>query len=266
MARTVLLIDYYPRSISRIRSLLQSSGYRTIVAQDADQGMEEFRKAAPDLTLIQDLLPKGHGYEVCRALKDSEHGHRSPVILLTAPRSGGKRHELLQTRCDDFVEKPFTDEALMAAVRKILPMEVAPAIPAVAVARAAARPAAQNAMAIPVAAPLPAAPIPIEFTADDIGAALDQILPGPPKKKEEAVKVEEVVEEPKNGKRRSLKSLLKRKSKPKSKAKSKAKSAAKTTAKSPTKSTAARGRKTTKKKKSTKKRDSGRKVAAPVGA
>lgn len=263
MARTVLLIDYAPRSISRIRTLLQDTGYRTIVAHDAAQGMVEFRNAKPQLTLIQDLLPKGHGYEVCREMKESEHGHRSPVILLTAPRSGGRRHELLQTRCDDFVEKPFTDEALLAAVRKILPVEVvsaAPApmpAPAVAMAQAVAQPVAPA--AVPAAAPTPVAAIPVQFTDDDIGAALDMILPGPPEKKEEPIKVEEVVAEPKNGKRRSLKTLLKRKRKPKGKKESAAKS--KTTAKP--KATAKRERKTTKKK-STRKRASIKKVPAPA--
>ena len=249
MARTVLLIDYSPRSISRIRTLLQTTGYRTIVAHDAAEGMEEFRNATPELTLIQDLLPKGHGYEVCRELKDSEHGHRSPVILLTAPRSGGRRHELLQTRCDDFVEKPFTDEALLTAVRKILPVEMVSAAPAPAMAQAVAQPVASA--AVPAGAPVPVAAIPVEFTADDIGAALDMFLPGPPEKKEEPVKVEEVVAEPKNGKRRSLKTLLKRKRKPKSKKESAAKP----------KTTAKRERKTTKKK-STRKRASIKKVPA----
>jgi len=253
MARTVLLIDYSPRSISRIRTLLQETGYRTIVAHDAAEGMAEFRNATPELTLIQDLLPKGHGYEVCRELKDSEHGHRSPVILLTAPRSGGRRHELLQTRCDDFVEKPFTDEALLTAVRKILPVELVSAAPKRAVARAQAVAQPVASAAVPAAAPAPMAAIPVEFTDDDIGAALDMILPGLPEKKEEPIKVEEVVAEPKNGKRRSLKALLKRKRKPKSK----------TASAATPKTTAKRERKTTKKK-STRKRASIKKVPAPA--
>ena len=251
MARTVLLIDYSPRSISRIRTLLQETGYRTIVAHDAAQGMEEFRKAMPELTLIQDLLPKGHGYEVCRELKDSEHGHRSPVILLTAPRSGGRRHELLQTRCDDFVEKPFADAALLAAVRKILPVEVVSAAPSPARVQAVAQPVASA--AVPAAAPPPMVAIPVQFTDDDIGAALDMILPGPPKKREEPIKVEEVVAEPKNGKRRSLKTLLTRKRKPESKKESAAKP----------KTTAKRERKAAKKK-SARKRTSIKKVPAPA--
>jgi CheY-like chemotaxis protein len=274
MAKTVLLIDYYPRSISRIRSLLQSSGYRTVVAHDADQGMEEFQKATPDLTLIQDLLPKGHGYEVCRQLKDSEHGHRSPVILLTAPRGGGRRHELLQTRCDDFVEKPFTDDALMAAVRKILPVaETAPPVPKAAAAHVATQ--AAGAMAVAAAAPSAPVPIPVEFTADDIGTALDMIMPGPARKKEEPVeadaKAAEVVEEPSNGKRRSLKSLLKRKRKPrsatksKSTAKSKSASKGKGDAKSAkTKSAAARKKRKSTKKKAARTGTSGKKVPAPA--
>lgn len=161
MAKTVLLIDYDPRSIARIRTLLTSAGYRTVIARDAEQGREEFERATPHLTLIQDLLPKGHGYEVCRELKSTEHGQNSPVVLLTARRGSGKRHELLQTKCDDFVVKPFTDEGLIEAVRRIVPPEVP--------ARTSGEP---RSAVVSSSAP----EIPVEFSEHDIGSRLDEIL------------------------------------------------------------------------------------------
>ena len=198
MTKTVLLIDYDPRSIARIRSLLNAAGYHTIVAHDGAQGLEEFERASPHLTLIQDLLPKGHGFQVCRELKETDHGRMRPIILLTAPRSGGRRHELLATKCDDFVEKPFDDDTLLRAVRRIIPPEP------VSTRKAKAQKGLENAVA---AAAVAAPGIPVEFTEDDLGSRLDDMFLGPvsPEQPEDKAEIA-----PKNGtvKRRSLRSLF----------------------------------------------------------
>lgn len=197
MAKTVLLIDYDPRSIARIRTLLTTAGYRTLIARDAEQGRQEFERATPNLTLIQDLLPKGHGYEICRELKDTAHGQNSPVVLLTARRGGGRRHELLQTKCDDFVVKPFTDEGLIDTVRRIAP----PEMPTRKSGETEAT-ATLAAASCPSVAGSGAAGIPVEFSEDDIGSRLDEMFarPTPAVPPEQPV----AVARPTNGKRRSF--------------------------------------------------------------
>jgi len=122
-APTVLLIDYDPRSIARLRSLLTNAGYRTIIAHDGLAGIETFENDPPDLTLVQDLLPKKHGFEVCKHLKETKHGLRSAVLVLVSVR-GGRARELRQCKCDGFVRKPFEDEELLARVRAFLPIFV----------------------------------------------------------------------------------------------------------------------------------------------
>lgn len=199
MTKTVLLIDYNPRSISRIRTLLNGAGYHTIVAHDGAQGIEEFERTSPRLTLIQDLLPKGHGFQVCRDLKETEHGRSRPIILLTAPRSGGRRHELLATKCDDFVEKPFDDETLLRTVRRIIPPEPGST-------KNNNTQAGMSAGGFAVATTIVSPDIPVQFTEDDLGSLDDMFARPAPAKTEEVVAA--AGNGRTNGKRRSLRSLF----------------------------------------------------------
>ncbi|MBZ5639888.1 MAG: response regulator [Acidobacteriia bacterium] len=117
---TVLLIDYDPCSICRIRGLLSSLGIQPIVARDGVAGIAAFKRYLPDLTLIQDLVPRKHGFEVCKELKATEDGRRSAILLLADVRNG-RRYAALATGCDDFVSKPINGRILVAKIRKLLP-------------------------------------------------------------------------------------------------------------------------------------------------
>ena len=118
MTSTVLLIDYDPRSISRIRKLLTGMGLQVLVATDGFAGVEEFRRSLPDLTLIQDLLPKMHGFDACCAIKSTGAGKRKPVVMLTRK---GQRAALAESECDAHIYKPFKNEALGELVYDLLP-------------------------------------------------------------------------------------------------------------------------------------------------
>lgn len=120
MEKTVLLVDYDPRSIDAIRRSLAKLGVRTVLATDGEAGEREFHRARPDLTLVQDIIPKKRGVELCHDLKGSASGAHHPIVLLVYGRNGGRRH-LLRSRCDDWIVKPFDEETLLATVRRFLP-------------------------------------------------------------------------------------------------------------------------------------------------
>jgi CheY-like chemotaxis protein len=120
MSRTVLLIDYEPRSITHLEGLLEGWGYRTTVARDGVAGIEEFARSSPDITLVRELIPRKHGFDVCRELKETAHGRTAPVVLLASGR-GTRRHELIRSRCDAFVERPIVADALLETLRRLLP-------------------------------------------------------------------------------------------------------------------------------------------------
>lgn len=119
MSKTILLVDYEPRSIDRIRSVLAGLGATLVLATDGGAAEREFQRSLPDLTLVQDVLPRKSGYQLCRDLKGSALGARRPVLLI-ARAHDGNRHRVLNSGCDDWISKPFDDPTLVAKVRKLL--------------------------------------------------------------------------------------------------------------------------------------------------
>jgi two-component system response regulator AdeR len=118
MSKTVLLVDYDPRSIDSIRRSLATVGLRTLLATDGEAGEREFHRIRPDLTLIQDVLPRKRGIELCRDLKNSSAGADRAVVLLAFVKNGGK-HRLLTSRCDGWIEKPFDEHRLLEVLQAV---------------------------------------------------------------------------------------------------------------------------------------------------
>ena len=119
MSKTVLLVDYEPRSIDRIRAALKGIGVSMVLATDGWSAEAEFQRTVPDLTLVQDVLPKRTGYQLCRDLKSTPLGARRRVLLLARAHSGN-RHRVLNSGCDEWIAKPFDEPTLIAAVKKHL--------------------------------------------------------------------------------------------------------------------------------------------------
>lgn len=119
---TILIIDYEPRNIKKLTSLFEQEGFRVEVARDGYAGIDKFEKLRPDLTLVEAMLPRKHGFEVCEAIKRTPHGKNSSVFIITAVYKGRKyrwqaRH---QYGCDEYIEKPISDDKLLETVRASL--------------------------------------------------------------------------------------------------------------------------------------------------
>lgn len=119
---TLLLVDYEPKSIERMRQPLVRAGYRVEIATDGLAAIEAFHRIKPDLVLIEAMIPKKHGFEVCQEIKRSLLGKRTPVVITTAVyRNRRYRTQALHIYgCDDYIEKPISDEELLDTVRRHL--------------------------------------------------------------------------------------------------------------------------------------------------
>jgi DNA-binding response OmpR family regulator len=173
---TVLIIDYEPRSIERSRSALTSAGFRVHVATDGLAGIETFGHLKPDLVLVEAMLPKRHGFEVCQDLKKTPQGKRTPIAITTAVYKGRKyRNQAIHIYgCDDYIEKPIADEDLVATCRRLLGDRES-------AVEVTSPPPADVPLALPEKSS-PAQPASSSLfsgiSANEIEARLDQILPG----------------------------------------------------------------------------------------
>ena len=124
--RTVLLIDYEPRSIEDTRRPLEEAGYSVEIARDGIAGLEAFHRVHPDLVLVEAMLPKKHGFDVCLEIKTSAAGKDIPVVITTGVYRGRKyRNQALQNfGCDEYLEKPFTDDALLEACNRFIAADI----------------------------------------------------------------------------------------------------------------------------------------------
>ena len=115
---TILLIDYDPDSAERLRRPLTLAGYRVEIATDGLAGISRFHELSPHLTLIEAMIPKKHGFEVCQELKQTPHGQRSAVWILTSVYKGRKyrTQAFLYYKCDEYLEKPIDEDEFLKSV------------------------------------------------------------------------------------------------------------------------------------------------------
>ena len=99
---------------------LEKEGYKVSVAADGEDGLMQVDEAQPDLIVLDWMLPKVSGIEVCRRLRSRPETRNIPIIMLTARGEESDRIRGLDTGADDYVTKPFSMTELTARIRAVL--------------------------------------------------------------------------------------------------------------------------------------------------
>lgn len=113
--KTVLIVEDEKNIVDIIRFNLQRTGYNTLEAYDGEAGLAMAREKKPDLILLDVMMPKMMGFDVCRALR--AEGDNVPVIILTAREEEEDKILGLEIGADDYITKPFSMRELMARVK-----------------------------------------------------------------------------------------------------------------------------------------------------
>lgn len=110
----VLIIEDEPGLADSVRYALESDGFEVTVAASGFAGLEEARRSAPDLVVLDLMLPEMSGLDVCRQIRMSSD---VPIIMLTAKDSEADKVSGLELGADDYMTKPFSMRELIARVR-----------------------------------------------------------------------------------------------------------------------------------------------------
>ncbi|MEW6751324.1 MAG: sigma-54 dependent transcriptional regulator [Candidatus Latescibacterota bacterium] len=116
----ILVVDDHPSNVKALRARLEAEGYQVLEALNGLDALLQAQQGAPDLVLLDVMMPGMDGYEVCRRLKAQTGAGFLPVILVTARTETDAVVAGLQAGADEYVPKPFEPAELLARVRSML--------------------------------------------------------------------------------------------------------------------------------------------------
>jgi two-component system phosphate regulon response regulator PhoB len=120
MTPTVLVVEDEDALATLLQYNLEKEGYRVIQAGDGEEALILVQEELPDLVVLDWMLPKVSGIEVCRRLRQRPESRNLPILMLTARGEESDRVRGLDTGADDYVVKPFAMSELTARIRAVM--------------------------------------------------------------------------------------------------------------------------------------------------
>ncbi len=118
MSKTrILVVDDELSIIKFLRANLEANGYEMLAAMDGAEALQTFEMELPDLVILDIMMPKVDGFEVCRRLREWS---QIPIIMLSARGDASDKVKCLDLGADDYITKPFRAGELIARVRAVL--------------------------------------------------------------------------------------------------------------------------------------------------
>ncbi|MDZ7344604.1 MAG: diguanylate cyclase [candidate division KSB1 bacterium] len=116
----ILVVDDVPVNVQLLTTYLTSVGYQVIAARDGEEALELVSASQPDLILLDVMMPKINGFEVCERIKKNAATRIIPVIMVTALNEIEDKIKATEAGADDFVSKPFNKLELLTRVKSLL--------------------------------------------------------------------------------------------------------------------------------------------------
>ena len=120
MAKRILVVDDEPHSVKMVESRLRANGYDVITAGNGAEGLEKARKEAPDLILLDIVMPQMNGHETLSKLKESSETKSIPVIMFTSKGQVDDVERATYGGAIDYIVKPFDPIMMLNKIKKAL--------------------------------------------------------------------------------------------------------------------------------------------------
>jgi DNA-binding response OmpR family regulator len=120
MSRSILIADDEPNIVISLEYLLQREGYSVAVARDGQEALDAIAQAPPDLVLLDVMLPRVSGFEVCQKIRENADWSGMRVLMLTAKGRDVEMSKGIALGADAYVTKPFSTKDLLAQIRTLL--------------------------------------------------------------------------------------------------------------------------------------------------
>jgi len=120
MSNTILVVDDEMYILNILDFSLDSEGFRVVTAANGEEALFKADEIKPDLIILDVMMPKIDGFEVCRALKAKKETSKIPVILLSAKDRDADKQKGAEVGCDRYMTKPFSPGRLIETVQELL--------------------------------------------------------------------------------------------------------------------------------------------------
>jgi DNA-binding response OmpR family regulator len=120
MAHSVLVVDDEPNIVLSLKFLMSQAGFDVRVARNGEEALAAVEDRPPDLILLDVMMPKKDGYEVCQTIRGHPDWQGMKIVMLTAKGREVEREKGMALGADDYITKPFSTREVVERVKQLL--------------------------------------------------------------------------------------------------------------------------------------------------
>ena len=115
----ILLVDDEPSIRETVSFILDMEGYQVVTAENGDEALEQIRRLKPPVVLLDAMMPRRDGFDVCRTVKSDPTLAATKIVMLTALGQKTDQERAMVAGADFYVTKPFDEEDLLALLARL---------------------------------------------------------------------------------------------------------------------------------------------------
>ncbi len=120
MSKTILIVDDEAYIVTSLEYVMQSAGFEVAVAYDGEEALEKVAEKVPALVILDLMMPKLDGFEVCQKIRENPLWKDIRIIILTAKGRDTERKKGMSLGADDYMTKPFSTRDILNRVKELL--------------------------------------------------------------------------------------------------------------------------------------------------